>query len=424
MFPHRRALKPLLVLAFSAACSAGNEPAPAPTTTPAVATLTLAAPVTHLERWAREPMAVEHPSGTLFVSGYGESTPTLWQSHDRGTTWARVDVGTEAQGAMGNSDVDLAVARDGTLYFVTMVYDRKANEGVSISIGVSKDAGSNWVWTPLSTTRFDDRPWVDVAPDGTAHVIWNDGSGVSHAVSQDGGVTWTERAKIHPQGGSSHLAVGPNGEVAVRVTPLSASGNKFDEGVELVAVSTDAGVTWQKHAAPGQRKWMFPLDDDDPLPRWVEPVAWDARGDLYLLWSDPTGLWLARSRDHGQKWAKWRVVKSAETMFFPYLVGRGAGELAGTWFSGTSTNLQAHVARFALSDGDAAPRVVAAPPFRPDSWRRADAPAGGPRPGDPGGEYIPVLFLRDGGLAVVTPVQDIGAKRFGFSWWRVESPTK
>jgi hypothetical protein len=227
-FRHRRALGSLLLLVFGAACSAGDQsvqaPVPAPTTTPAVAALTLAAPVTHLERWAREPMAVEHPNGTLFVSGMGESTPTLWQSRNRGTTWTLVDVGTEAQGAIGNSDVDLAVARDGTLYFATMVYDRKANEGMSISIGVSKDAGASWAWTPLSKTRFDDRPWVEVAPDGTAHVIWNDGSGVSHAVSQDGGVTWTERAKIHPQGGSSHLAVGPNGEIAVRVTPMSASG--------------------------------------------------------------------------------------------------------------------------------------------------------------------------------------------------------
>jgi hypothetical protein len=74
---------------------------------------------------AREPMIVEHPDGTLFVSGYGyqesgplQTVPRLWKSADQGATWTTVNVGTEADGAIGNSDVALAVARDGTLYFV------------------------------------------------------------------------------------------------------------------------------------------------------------------------------------------------------------------------------------------------------------------------------------------------------------------
>jgi len=28
----------------------------------------------------------------------------------------------------------------------------------------------------LSKKRFDDRPWVAVEPDGTVHVVWNDGN--------------------------------------------------------------------------------------------------------------------------------------------------------------------------------------------------------------------------------------------------------
>jgi len=106
-------------------------------------TLTLAAPIDHLDVVAREPMIVEHPGGTLFVAGYGAAwisgkrtdEPTLWKSGDRGTTWSRVNVGTEAEGAAGNSDPDLAVAGDGTLYFVTMVFDRE--KGNQISVGVS-----------------------------------------------------------------------------------------------------------------------------------------------------------------------------------------------------------------------------------------------------------------------------------------------
>ena len=67
------------------------------------------------------------------------------------------------------------MAADGTLYFASMTFDRTVDEGRGIAIGASADAGATWTWTALSKTRFDDRPWVEVAPDGTAHVIWNDG---------------------------------------------------------------------------------------------------------------------------------------------------------------------------------------------------------------------------------------------------------
>jgi hypothetical protein len=158
--------------------------------------LTVSAPIHHgfNDRMAREPMIVEHPTGALFVAGYGMlnrpspvETPNLWKSADGGKTFSRVDVGTTDQGALGNSDVDLALGPEGTLYFATMTFDNTVNEGININIGVSSDVGATWAWTQLSNTRWDDRPWVEVAPDGTAHVIWNDGDGLSHAVSTDRG---------------------------------------------------------------------------------------------------------------------------------------------------------------------------------------------------------------------------------------------
>ena len=397
----------------------------------AARTLVVASPVEQLGLRAREPMVIEHPDGTLFVSGYGEPSPTLWKSRDGGATWTLVKVGTKSDGAIGNSDVDLAVSRDGTLYFTTMGYDRKAGkfgEGTHVAIGVSKDAGATWTWTMLSKSRFDDRPWVEVAPDGTAHVIWNDGSGVCYAVSRDGGATWTERPRIHTQGGSSHLAVGPDGRIAVRIVPIAASGNSFAEGVDLVAVSQDGGRTWQKHKAPGQRTWI-PLADDKgdfnekwmSQPRWVEPLAWDSRGALYYLWGEGKALWLARSADRGRTWINWRVVESKDVVYFPYLVARGPGELAATWVSGPVSAFEAHVARISTSDGPAAPHLAEAPPFRPDSWERGEASTSAVRSRDPAGEYMAVTFLKSGRLAVVSPIQDDRAKRFGFSFWRVET---
>lgn len=388
--------------------------------------------VEHLGRVATEPMVVELSDGTLFVSGFhnAEVSPALWRSRDHGVTWESVNVGKRSDGAIGNSDVDLAVGLDDTVYFVAMSYDGKKHEGTGIAVGASKDAGATWTWKVLSEDRFDDRPWIGVAPDGTAHVIWNDGNGVRYEVSQDRGTTWKERPRINDQGGSSHLAIGPHGEIAVRVTPLSASGNKFTPGVDLIAVSRDGGKSWRKHPAPGERDWNS--DPNKGTPRWVEPVAWDADGALYYLWGSQKGVWLARSRNQGKTWTNWHIVESDEVSYYPYLIGRGPGELAATWSSGKDDTLRAHVAAIHVSHGEAPPEVIESP-FQTDIWNR-----------DPvvhratAGEYIPVIFLRAGGLGVVTTiasvtgVEEIAARqkagitaiqgkhelRLGFKWWK------
>jgi len=57
----------------------------------------LAEPVDHHDWTAREPMVVQHPNGTLFVTGYAggavEQRPLLWASRDNGATWTRIEVG-------------------------------------------------------------------------------------------------------------------------------------------------------------------------------------------------------------------------------------------------------------------------------------------------------------------------------------------
>ena len=378
--------------------------------------LTLSRPVEYLGPVSiREPMVAEHPDGALFVAGFTQAIeesqrpPKLHKSVDAGVTWTAVDVWTPTPGAAGNSDVDLAVGTDGTLYFLTMGFDRSRSEGTHIAVGVSQDIGETWGWTTLSHDRFVDRPWIEVGPDGVVHVIWNDGKGVSYSVSRDSGGTWTERPRINPQGGSSHLAVGPGGEIAVRITPISASGNQYDEGVDLLVVSVDGGNTWEKMTPPGNRSWS-----SDPLPRWVEPVAWDAEGTLYHLWSEGSDLWLGRSVDRGDTWESWVVVTGEGSLYFPYLTARGQGELAATWFSGFGENLMAHVALIAAKGGGQ-PSVKEADPFQIDTWvLDGDSPTR-----DSGGEYIPVRFLSDGDLGVVAPIQNPRENRRGFAWYRV-----
>lgn len=391
--------------------------------------MALSEPVHHLESLAREPMVVEHPDGTLFVAGYGSQVtgvdpnvaPNLWRSGNAGKTWQRVNVGTAADGAAGNSDVDLAVGPDGTLYFLVMGFDRSVREGTHIAVGVSHDAAASWQWTRLSQTRFDDRPWIDIAPDGTAHVIWNDDQGVSYATSHDRGKTWTEHERIHDQGGSSHLAVGPGGEIAVRISPIAASANRFAEGVDLIAISTDGGTTWRKHQAPGERLWDPTFSNPAAIPRWVEPLAWGADGALYYLWSEGTGVRLGRSGDEGASWKTWTVGEETAPAYFPYLAASGSGELAATWFSGFGDTLSAQLARISVPEAtDAELDIRRAQPFQIDAWAEVDeeTPAR-----TVAGEYIPVIFLADGRLGVVAPIQDIARDRWGFTWWTSVKPS-
>src|SRR5262249_46318986 len=50
------------------------------------AKLVIAKKVDHLDKLAREPMIVQHPDGSLFVTGYSneDTVPKIWKSKDEG----------------------------------------------------------------------------------------------------------------------------------------------------------------------------------------------------------------------------------------------------------------------------------------------------------------------------------------------------
>jgi hypothetical protein len=152
----------------------------------------------------------------------------------------------------------------------------------------------------------------------------------------------------------------------------------------------------------------------------VEPLAWDAAGALYYLWSHVDGLWVARSRDRGANWTTWRLADGRETRYFPYMVARGKGELAATWFTSRGPDIAVHVARIDVQSGGQAPRMIEAS-FAPNSWSIGAPKAGAPRNRDTAGEYVPVTFLRDGRVGVVTTIQDVQKMRAGFEWRAVRA---
>ena len=414
-----RHLGPALVLAALSGCTPSSKDA-----TPAEPrSLALVDSTSRIDALIREPMVVRHPSGALFTSGYWDSIPPLYRSDDDGRTWSRVDLGPRTAGATGNSDIDLAVGPDGGLYLITLEFDRAGYRGKSIQVATSRDVGKTWRWTRLSETTMDDRPWVEVAPDGTVHAIWNDGAGVSYAVSRDTGSTSTESDRISPSCGSSHLAIGPQGQVAVRYVPISASGNRFDPKSDGIAVSTDGGRSWRHHPPPNAEPW-FPLIDSTVTPprvgmpeqpRWVEPLAWDSTGALYAFWGADSAVSLARSVDQGATWTTWRLASGGAMTYFPYLVARGRGELAASWVSGKGASLRANVARIVVPDSGA-PVMTAAEPFEFESFVLPGF--GEPSQRDAAGEYLPVVFLPDGSIGIVTPIQNLPDRRMGFGWRR------
>ena len=110
-------------------------------------------------------------------------------------------------------------------------------------------------------------------------------------------------------------------------------------------------------------------------------------------------------------------MESHAPCFFPYLVAHGDGELAATWHSGKGATLRWQAARIKVGPGTTTPRVVQSPSLELETFNWGDTthPSGVQR--EPAGEYLPVTFLRKGGIGVVTPIQNPRAGRVGFTYW-------
>ena len=292
--------------------------------------------------------------------------------------------------------------------------------GGGVSIGVSHDVGRTWQWTALSRNQHDDRPWIAVDGNGTAHIVWNDGEHIYHSASTDRGGSWAAPTSIYAGGGSSHMTVGPNGQVAVRITPIGAAGTVYHDHADVVAISTDGGKSWREHAVPGVRQW---LGDEASIPRWVEPLAWDASGRLYLLWTQADGVHLACSTDEATTWQSWVVErpKDDDLPYYPYLIARGDGELAATWYLGAGVSVKWMAALIRVAGGHIA-SFSASDPVSADAWIPS-AQERFPRIRTSAGEYTGLAWGPNGSISVAAPIQDADGHRFGFAYYRFEQRT-
>lgn len=378
--------------------------------------------IDHLSTLAREPMIAQHPNGNLFLTGYRNDShsPQLWKSIDLGKNWEAVDVGSYQEGAQGNSDVDLLIDEDGVIYFLSMTYtkipsdltgfDFSSLKGEQITLGISRDEGKTWKWQNISKGAYDDRPWIRKTTNGDLHIIWNDGQGVHHSRSTDQGETWKRQAKIAPKGGSSFLAQGHNGQLAARIAPLSASGNKIDKGVDLVRLSLDNGKSWQDVQLPGTRAWT---QDFSGIPRWVEPLSFDQKGRLYTLWSEGQQLKMGISSDNGQNWMEQLIAESQDTIYYPYMETKGEYTLC-TWVAGFNERIRHHAAVIQVEQEKL--QVFQLEPQKLDIRSRFQI---GDNQLSTGGEYFPIIRLSNGNFGMATTIQNKTADRLGFTWWEL-----
>lgn len=401
-----RALPALVAFALLFAGCLGQSGGPAPLPTlPAL----LAGEAVRIdaEQPAREPTVVEAPDGTLYVSGFWGfgrvseypgtpgnilQAPLLWRSADAGATWQRVDTGVPFEGAVGNSDNDLAVGADGTLYYTSLSYyspialpasPPAAPPGapdsattLTVVVGATRDGGASWTWTRLDEGGGRSHPWVAAAPDGRAHVVWADGQGIRHVVSEDRGATWAQEERVHTAGEAGSIVASPGGALAVRVSPIGSD-------ADGVAVSEDGGATWEFRAVPGDRT--------DTGVRGFDPVAFDAAGLLYAAWNEGAAIRVAVSRDLGRTWDAGAAIPEADgEPYYPYVRGGAPGEAVVSWFVPEGETVAARIARISGAH-QGAPQV---------RTLTLEGDTGGTNHAD----YYGVALLRDGSIGAPVPM--------------------
>ena len=194
----------------------------------------------------------------------------VYVSMDGGNSFADVllpgwDAATGGSGVFthvgAGGDPVLAFGRDGTLYFLALVYDPSLIKS-GVAVASSHDGGASWS-TPVmvhyedTAHFFNDKPWIAAGAGGDVYVTWTHfnqgprGSGYisSHivgSVSHDHGQTWSEMIAVsdgtHPFDSGSSPAYAPDGTLYVAYEGNQANNVARDQTV--VARSTDGGKTF------------------------------------------------------------------------------------------------------------------------------------------------------------------------------------
>lgn len=272
-----------------------------------------------------EPSFGAMPDGTLFANGDGGLGGGVYRSQDQGATWERIATPVEP---MPNLDPDLAVDKDGTLWYSALWIG-------CTSTATSQDAGETWNFNPLAcNTLAADRQYVVPTSGGTAYLY-------SHqlptfyqmaAKTTDYGQTWIPTAPIEP---FTNTLVTKSSGWGGGGFWNAATGSVFftwswSDGSPGFGVSRDEGASWEVGAIKSMGGRALGLG--------LVTGAADDEGNVYLTWGEQGGgddvgdgvaIYLAISRDDGKTWSDpLRVDDSTGSKVFPTVTAGPAGKVA------------------------------------------------------------------------------------------------
>lgn len=248
------------------------------------------------------------PDGTIWVHAPGG----LWKSTDNGESFQDVS-GNLGPFPVFGGDADLAIGKDGSLYYTDL------EQLIFISVYSSHDGGASWSENPFaSMVPGDDRQWIETGPDAgplsmggeAIYLVFNHiPTNVFMTKSTDGGQTWighnvvltTPQTQFWSMG---NLLVDPNDGRVFTVYCLGNALQPIGDGVLPIdyqirmSVSENGGLTWTEHTVvdtQGNSGQIFPS------------IARDSEGGLYAAWAvEDNGrdlVQMAHSEDSGVTWS-------------------------------------------------------------------------------------------------------------------------
>jgi hypothetical protein len=280
-----------------------------------------------------EPSVEAAPDGTIYVTAaqgvvVGDTRASrLWVSRDNGSSWTEVDPLSTDTGASNypvGAEGDLAVAADGTVYYVDLT------QLANVVLSRSTDQGRTWeLRSPaVFAVPGGDREWVAAGPGQRVAVTWNQLAGAVSvggqsapglwvAVSEDGGRTFPTQTLVPGSGVSfaGGIGMGPDGTILVARAP----------GDVTAWVSRDGGRTFSGSTvhATSNDTYLSPFADVD------------AAGNLYVSWIEQAGdgavAHYAASAD-GRTWGRPVAISLGGSAMMPHIDAAEAGHIAMAYY--------------------------------------------------------------------------------------------